>query len=288
MKDKEIQINELQTILNISSEKASRISRYVILAVRDPFMFGGETGAEKFCESLENVEKIGSAGLYQTYSGEYKGIPITLCMTGTGCPEAEFALVAFLKGAPQVDTIIRVGGVGGMQRDFKPGGIVIASGSVNDDGSTIEYVKQSYPSFSHHEVILAQIEAAEQLNAKYSLGIIRTNDTMFVGYGLSAVNGYIQEEHKKNIEYWNKAGILGGDRETSIILTLTSLFGKRGGSICVNGGNLITGELLSVEDHQSAVDSLIKISYESIALLANWDARKTQAKKRYYYSLLPL
>ena len=44
------------------------------------------------------------------------------------------------------------------------------------------------------------------------------------------------------IDVWTRAGVLNGDRESSAVVTLAQLFGRRGGSICSVADNIVTGE----------------------------------------------
>jgi len=81
------------------------------------------------------------------------------------------------------------------------------------------------------------------LGLDFHVGITRSNDSMFCGLGRAAVNGYLQEDHKNIIGYWSKAGVANVEREASVILTLTSLFGVRGGAVCSVVDNYLTGDI---------------------------------------------
>ena len=79
---------------------------------------------------------------------------------------------------------------------------------------------------------------------------------------------------------YNRAGILNGDRESSSIVTLSALFGRRGGSICSVADNLCTGETFQAGGgHNHAID----IALEGCAILNNMDNQKKNFGKKYWY-----
>jgi len=67
----------------------------------------------------------------------------------------------------------------------------------------------------------------------------RSTDSDFVSGGRPGVGGYLQPRHTTIVDDCVRAGVLNGDRESAAIVTLASLFGRRGGSICsVSGQHL--------------------------------------------------
>jgi uridine phosphorylase len=68
-------------------------------------------------------------------------------------------------------------------------------------------------------------------------------------------------------------GILNGDREASGIVTLATLFGKRGGSVCSVADNIATGEkFVAGAGHSAAID----VALEGVAILAGMDRAKAR------------
>lgn len=255
------------------------IGNYVVLCVRDPLIFS-EPAEVMFSRYLTGVKKVGDTGLVATYSGEYKGTTVTICFMGSGAPEMELAVAQFIQGYPQVNTLVRLGACGSFQPNIEPGVIAIATGAVRDEGSSREYVAASFPALASYEILLAQIEAAERIGAQYEVGIFRSNDTMYPGLGRS-VKTYLQESHERIVKYWSKANVSFIDRETSLLLTLSSLFGLRGGSVCLVVDNYFTGEIVPASALKKDVDNLICVVFESLRLLKEWDERKKKSNKKW-------
>ena len=154
-------------------------ARYVILAVRDPL--GYDIDVATWIRSfMDQGNLVSDTKMFVTYTGTYKGVPVTVCSTGSGGPDTELALMDFFKYT-NADTFIRVGTSGTYQEEVNIGDIVIAIGAVRDDGVTAEYVKSTYPALANFEVVLALTEAAEKRGFSYHLGLTRSNDSCLVG-----------------------------------------------------------------------------------------------------------
>lgn len=263
----------------------NKLSRYVILCVDDPLVFRGNT-PEKIAKFCDSMEIIGKTGLQETYAAVYKNTPITLCLTGTGSPETELALMELIMNSEKIDTIVRLGGGGAIGKDIKPGDIVISTGAVRDDGCSKEYVKSTFPALASYEVFLAQATAAKKLGFIFHLGITVSTDSMFPACSKPSYHGYFQKDQKDNIEYLFNTGAANIDRETSIILTLTTLFGLRGGSVCFNGPNLVTGEMIDMSIVRDRLEKTIKITLEGFRVLSEWDRKKAESGEKYYTPLL--
>ena len=217
-----------------------RIGDYVIVMVRDPLCAYEDDPARLLAASLENAELVGQTGMFTTYSGHYEGAHISAVSGGSGSPEAELILHEFLENTT-ASAYLRLGGSGAYHESVDPGDIVISSGVVRDEGMTQAYISPSFPAVASHELVLALTQAAEDLGAKYHVGVTRSSDSDFCGVGRPSVGGYMQPRHLELMDYYRRAGVLNGDRESAAIVTLPQLFGARGGSICSVADNMITG-----------------------------------------------
>ncbi len=251
------------------------IARYVILAVRDPLGYDKDV-AEWIAGFLEDAKLVADTHMFITYTGKYKGIPITVCSTGSGAPDTELALIDFFKYS-KADTFIRVGASGTYCDDVEIGDIVIATGAVRDDGVSKEYVKETYPAIASYDVVLALAEAAEVSGFKYHLGITRSNNSCLTGQGRPALD-YWQEEHRLIPEYWKRAGIKNFERETSITYVLCSLLGRRAGAVNAVVNSTPKDLLIPGAGTREAVITVL----EGIVLISKWDKKKSSLRKKYW------
>lgn len=260
------------------------IGEYVFFVVRDPLCDYRTEPAEQFAAHLEDPVLAGRSGMFTTYSGSYKGAKVSVISGGSGAPEAELALIELFEHT-DATTFIRVGGSGGMHADVRPGDLVIASGVVRDDGMTAAYVPASYPAAAAPEVVMALTQAAVESAHPFHVGTTRSTDSDYVQGGRPSCAGYFQPWHLDITESWSRAGVLNGDRESSAIVTLARLFGKRGGSICSVADNVVTGEeFVSGAGHERAIE----VALEGIAVLHAMDRKRDSAGLPYWIPALGL
>lgn len=244
-----------------------KLPKYAILAVRDP-QAGKEDIADTIAAHLTDVQEISRKSMSTLLCGKIDGTQVLVCSTGSGAADAEVLIMDLMHYAG-VDTFIRCGCTGTQQIGVDVGSIIIASGAVRDDGLTRDYVAPQFPATADPEVLMALVESAQRSGYDYHIGIIRSNDSIYCGQGRPAC-GYLQYPQDNIVHYWANAGVLGLDRETSTVLTLPLLFGKRGGSVCVVTNSSVTSERSAAEDINTAISTILK----AVALLAQRDDEK--------------
>ncbi|MGF7237223.1 MAG: nucleoside phosphorylase [Frankia sp.] len=257
----------------LSGIDPGRVGDYVILTVRDPLCAYDADPAEQIAGQLDAAEPIGRTGMFSTWTGTYQGAPISVVSGGSGSPEAELIMHELLENT-SATTFVRVGGSGGMHPSVQPGDLVVARGVVRDEGMTAAYVPASWPAACDPAVVLALSQAAHTAGARFHVGLTRSTDSDFVSGGRPGVGGYLQPRHTRIVDEWARAGVLNGDRESAAVVTLSGLFGRRGGAICSVSDNISTGAaFVPGAGHGSAVD----VALEGLALLHRMDQAASKA-----------
>jgi uridine phosphorylase len=199
----------------------------------------------------DSAKEIAFHREYHTMTGKYQGVPISCISTGMGAPSLAIAVEELSRIG--VETFIRTGTCGGIQKGQKCGDIIISTGAVRLDGASKDYVISEYPAVAHYEVVEALIQAAKELKLRYHVGITASTDTFYCGQGRPGYKNYFPS-HKENIlSDMQKAGVLNFEMEGSCLFTLASLFGKRAGMICGVVANRVTGEFDINDDVQKKV-----------------------------------
>ena len=246
------------------------VGDYVIMTVRDPLLDYGGDPAELLSRRLENRVLAGQSGMFTTYSGYYKGAHISIVSGGSGSPEAELILVEFMQNS-KANTFLRLGGGMAISEKLHSGDVVIASGVVRDEGMTKAYVTPNYPAVCSYELVTSLVKAAEDLKYRYRVGVGRSQDSEYLSTGHPSVGSYFQDEHLNIVDYYNRAGVMYCDRESAAIVTLCSLFGRRGGAVISVDNNVFTNEGFTAGDGQ---DHAIDIVFEGLANLHKIDEEK--------------
>jgi uridine phosphorylase len=260
------------------------IARYVLLP--------GDPARVKVIASLwDESHKVAENRQYITYTGKVSGADISTTSTGIGSPSAAIAVEELARcGA---DTFIRVGTCGGYQKNQKIGDIAIATGAVRWEGTTRQYVPIEYPAISTPEVVMALVEAAEQLGVDYHVGITKSGDSLYAGM---AFGGY-QQSWMKNIEAdFARSNVVSAEMEASAIFTLANLFRLRAGSVCSIIDLVIADEAQKPEQVPSVEEAFqpkpefilksCRCAVEAVKILNKWDRDKqAKGKKNWFPSL---
>jgi uridine phosphorylase len=205
----------------------------------------------------------------------YKGVEIASTSTGIGGPAAAIAVEELLRiGA---DTFIRVGTTGGLRKELGIGDLVISTSAVRLDGTSRTYIHEGYPAVASYEVVLALIEAADELGVKYHVGITASTDSFYVGQGRPGFKGYLPDELRGIHERLAEVNVLNFEMEASTIFTLANIYGARSGAVCAVIANRVTEEFVP----EAGVEDAIKVANEAVRILSEWDELKSKEGKHY-------
>ncbi len=195
------------------------VARYVLLP-------GDPKRAEKIAKFFDEYRLVAEYRQYVTFTGTYKGIPVSVTSTGIGCPAAAIAVEELAKIGAKC--FIRVGTTGAMQPDIDIGNIIVATAAVRADGTTRAYVPPEYPAVASAEVVNSLLKAANNLDVEVRSGVILTGDAFYV-------------EDQETVKLWSYLGVLSVEMEASVIFVLSQIKGLRAGAILAVDGNLIKG-----------------------------------------------
>ena len=149
---------------------SSEISRYI-------FCPGDQKRAKKIADQFDTSHLVTDSRGYTVYSGEYKGVFMTVCGTGMGGPAVAIGLEELAHmGA---DTFIRVGSCGVFQEGQKPGDVIAASGTVRAGGTGNAYLPLIFPAVPTFSVLRSLVEAGEELNIPVTVGVGIAGDAFY-------------------------------------------------------------------------------------------------------------
>ena len=189
----------------------------------------GDPGRVEIVASYwDEAHKVVSNREYTTYTGTYKGMPISCTSTGIGCPSTSIAMEELARCG--VHTFLRIGTCGTFQDYAKVGDMLIFDAAMRYDGCGNLYAPLEFPAVANHELISACITAAEELNIPYHVGTTRTIDTFYANSPQpgGSFNEFWQSRWAEFYKDIKRLGVLGGEMESSIVLLLSRLWGLRG------------------------------------------------------------
>ena len=128
-------------------------------------------------DTWDTSQKVAENREYVTYTGEYKGVPITCTSTGIGVSSTAIAVEELARVGAK--TFLRIGTCGTFQDQVKDGDMVIFDSTARYDGASKAYAPIEYPAVAHYSVIQACIQAAQQLGIPFHVGTTRTHDGLY-------------------------------------------------------------------------------------------------------------
>jgi len=151
------------------------------------------------------------------------------------------------------------------------------------DGASKDLVIPEYPAVAHYEVVMALIQAAEEVGVRYHVGVTASTDTFYTGQGRPALGGYLPSFKEHILEDMQKAGVKNFEMEVGALLTAANIFGKRAGAACIVIANRVTDDFQITDDMQKRAGL---VASTAVSILATWDKEKEKKGKRFLYPKL--
>lgn len=196
------------------------VGRYVIVP-------GDPKRVPKIAALLDGAVKVADHREYTTYTGTLLGEKVSVTSTGIGGPSASIAIEELWHlGA---DTFLRVGTCGGMDLDVLTGDVVIATGAIRNEGTTVEYVPLEFPAVANIDVVNAMTAVCRREGARYHTGIVQCKDAFYGQHQPESLpNG---AELLRKWEAWKAAGALASEMESAAIFIVAQVRRCRAGTI---------------------------------------------------------
>jgi len=227
----------------------------------------------------DSAKEISCNREFRSFTGKYKGIPISALSSGIG--PACMAIVVNEASSIGVDTFIRVGSTGAIQKNIDCGDLIMSSAAVRLDYTSSCYVIPEYPAAASYEVLLALIEAAESLGIyNYHVGVTATTADFYAGQSRPAKTAASQMENL--LPTLQNARVLNFEMETATLYTLATLYGLNAGSVCAVYANRCRNEFKEGAGEENAV----KVANEAVRILHNWDRQKEKENKHWFFPSL--
>ena len=135
---------------------ANQVGRYC-------FLPGDPGRCEAIASYFDDPVHVGMNREYNIYTGTLLGEKVSVCSTGIGGPSAAIAMEELHNIG--VDTFIRVGTCGGIELNVLPGDVVVATGAIRFEHTSMEYAPIEFPAVPDFGITAALKEASEMESA---------------------------------------------------------------------------------------------------------------------------
>ncbi|NLJ79294.1 MAG: nucleoside phosphorylase [Tissierellia bacterium] len=219
----------------------------------------GDPGrVKKVAEYWDEARLVAENREYITYTGTYKGAPISCTSTGIGCPSTAIAMEELARCGAH--TFIRIGTCGAFQDHIRSGDIAIFDSAMRLDGTSHLYAPAEYPAVANYEVINACIKALDKLGYVGHVGTTRTSDAFYARRPAkgSSFGDFDQSNWKYHFDDLKKLNVLASEMEASIIMVLARIWGLRAGGMAA-----VLHNIMGVEKDSDAFDPEVDMDYSA-------------------------
>jgi len=202
--------------------------------------------AENF---LENAQVYNEVRNMLGFTGTYKGKRVSVQGTGMGVPSISIYINELMESYG-VQTLIRVGTCGAIQKDVKVRDVILAmTSSTNSKMNQILFDGIDFAPCADFGLLKQAYEHGVAKGLDLKVGNIFTEDMFY--------------NDKENHELWAKYGVLALEMETTALYTLAAKYGRKALSILTVSDHIITGEVTSSEERQLTFNDMIEVALET-------------------------
>ena len=195
------------------------VGRYCILP--------GDPGRCKaIAELFDDAKFVASNREYTIYTGTLLGEKVSVCSTGIGGPSASIAMEELT--AIGADTFIRVGTCGGIALDVQPGDVVVATGAIRFEHTSMEYAPIEFPAVPDFGIAAALKAAGEDLGYRVHTGVVQCKDSFYGQH--SPDKSPVYYELLQKWESWKRLGVKASEMESAALFVVAAALGVRCGS----------------------------------------------------------
>ena len=200
--------------------KQGDVGKYVILP-------GDPKRCVKIAELFDDAHLVADHREFTTYTGCLDGEKVSVTSTGIGGPSAAIAMEELVRCGAEV--FIRVGTCGGIQTDVKSGDLVIATGAVRMEGTSLEYAPIEFPAVADYHIVQKLETAAKANGYPYHIGVVQCKDSFYGQHNPNRMP--VSYELLNKWEAWKRLGVLASEMESAALFTVADSLGVRCGSV---------------------------------------------------------
>ena len=190
------------------------------------FLPGDPGRCEAIARCFDNPVHVAQNREYNIYTGTLLGQKVSVCSTGIGGPSASIAMEELT--AIGADTFIRIGTCGGIAMDILPGDVVVATGAIRYEHTSMEYAPIEFPAVPDFDIALALKTAGEDLGYRTHTGVVQCKDAFYGQH--SPEKSPVHYELLQKWESWKRLGVKASEMESAALFVVASALGVRCGS----------------------------------------------------------
>ena len=200
---------------------------------------------------LENSRRVNDVRNMWGFTGEYKGIPVSVQAHGMGIPSASIYCTELITEY-DVKRMIRVGSCGTTHPKVKLRDVVIAMGASTDSGvNSIRFGGYDFAALASYSLVEKAVAVAREKSISYHVGNIFSADLFYTP----------DTEIFKTLA---KLDVLGVEMEAAGMYPIAAENGVEALAICTVSDDIRTGDALTAEERATTFDDMILVALETV------------------------
>jgi len=257
--------------------------------VVDYIMLVGDPGrADRAAKLLDEVTLRKENREFRTVTGKYKGVDVSIMSTGIGQDNIEIVFIELMnimrckreRGESPSPVLIRVGTTGGLQEYTEIGDLVISTGAVRLENTTLFFVPEGFPAIANYEVVMALIEAAERLGYRYHVGVTASASGFYGAQGRK-IEGF-PLRYPDLPKVLKELNVMNFEMESSALFTFATMRRVRAGMVCVVLANRPKNTFIKPEEKYEAERRALLTGLEAFTIIKKMDEIKRQKNKEHW------
>ncbi|XFA99068.1 nucleoside phosphorylase [Candidatus Izemoplasma sp. B36] len=232
----------------------SDIAKYVIFS-GDPWR------VDVVKKYLDDVKHIAFSREYNTYTGYYKGVRVTISSTGIGAPSAAIAMEEMYNCGMEV--ALRMGTVMSL-KDNLLGDYIVPVGSIREESTSKTYVQSTYPAIADFDLVKTINKTIKEHHQHVDNGLNATLDGFYSQMHMSKLAKERNIDVYKVFEKYKKLGVSGIDMESACMMVVGRLMNVKTASLTLVTVLENLKEYLKGKEREDKEEELCLIALDSI------------------------
>lgn len=198
---------------------------------------------------LKDAKLVNNVRGINGYTGYYKGKRVSVMASGMGQPSMGIYSYELFKFYG-VESIIRIGSCGSLDKDLHVRDIVVAMGACTNGNYGAQYeLPGTFSAIADFGLLQKAVSCLESQNVNFKVGNILSSDTFY--------------DDSNSALKWAKMGVLGVEMESSALYMNAARLGKKALTICTVSDSIVNPqEDTTPEERQVSFTKMMEVALE--------------------------
>ncbi len=203
---------------------------------------------------LENVKCYNEVRGMLGFTGEYKGVPVSVQSHGMGIPSIGIYTYE-LFNMYGVENIIRVGSCGAIDPSVQLMDLVFAQGACTDSNYASQYrLPGTFAPIASYDLLEAAVQIARKKDLRYFVGNVLASDFFYA-------------DHQATLD-WQKMGVLAVEMEAAALYMNAARAKKRALCMLTVSDEVHSGREISAHERQVGFTAMMEVALELAAQIS--------------------